>query len=110
MTQLIKVVYVKDGATFANGDAAKDDKNSLYSPELQQSVTDSMNALLAAGILIEPYVYTWDQETFSLTVNKLVTAAADYYDNITYDQDAVLAAAEEAGWTWSGTTVEDVTS
>lgn len=108
MPQLLKAQYQKEGATFANGDAAKADKNSLYTALETQQVQDTETNALASGFLLEPYVYVWDQETFVLSVNKLVTSRAEYNTEIVYDREQIIASAAAAGWTFLGTIVEEV--
>jgi hypothetical protein len=91
--------YTKPGATFANGNEAHADKNSLYTPELQESVDNCYATMLANGVLLEPLSFDWDQETSTLSVNKLVSSQADYLAAITFDAVAVVEAAADAGWT-----------
>jgi hypothetical protein len=108
MSQLYKVQYQKEGAVFADGTEAKLDKHSMYGDELLQSVVDSENNLIQEGILLQPYLYTWDQETFVITVNKYVTSKEDYLANRTYNGEAVLEASSAAGWTFIGSSVDDL--
>jgi hypothetical protein len=108
MAQLMRVQYEKIGAVFADGELAKDDKNSLFSAELQNSCNVSNNNALAAGILLEPIYHVWVQDTFTLDVCKLVTSKAAYEDAKTFSSEEAVAAAELAGWTWIGTLVTDV--
>jgi hypothetical protein len=91
-------VYTKNGVTFADGAAAKADKNSLYSAELTQAVTDCYATMLTDGILLEPVSYVWDQSTFTLTVTKLVTSAEAYQAAVTFDSSACIADSAAAGW------------
>ena len=108
MAQLMRVQYEKIGAVFADGELAKDDKNSLFSAELQNSCNVSNNNALAAGILLEPIYYVWVQDTYLLDVCKLVTSKNDYEAAKTFSSADAIAAAELAGWTWLGTLVTDV--
>ena len=108
MAQLIRVQYEKIGAVFANADLAHTDKNSMFSPELQNSCDDSNNNALAEGILIEPIYYVWVQDTFILDVCKLVTSQDAYNAAKTFNGTDAVAAAEAAGWTWLGNIVEEV--
>jgi hypothetical protein len=111
MSQLLKVEYEKNNAIFADGIQAYTDKNSLYSAELALSVTESNDAALAEGVLLEPISYDWAQETFTLYINKHVTSDQEY-DAIRvsygYSSEAALAADSAAGWTYLGIVVTDV--
>ena len=108
MAQLMRVQYEKIGAVFASGELAKDNKNSLFSPELQNSCNVSNNNALAEGILLEPIYHVWVQDTFTLDVCKLVTSKDAYETAKTFSGPATIAAAAEAGWTYLGILVTDV--
>ena len=98
MSVTFSAKYTKNEATFASGVAAYADKNSLYSPELVQQVEDCYAQMITDGVLLAPVDPVWDQETFTLTINKLVTSVDDYEDAITFDVAACVAASNEAGW------------
>jgi len=108
MAQLMRVQYEKIGAVFTSGDQAYADKNSMFTPELQNSCDVSNNNALAEGILLEPIYYVWVQDTYLLDVCKLVTSKDDYEAAKTFSSADAIAAAELAGWTWLGTLVTDV--
>jgi hypothetical protein len=108
MAQLMRAQYVKIGAVFANGELAKDDKNSLFSQELQDSANQSNNNALANGILLEPIYHVWTQDTYTLYVCKLVTSKDAYEAARTFSSTDAILAAELAGWTFLGTLVTDV--
>ena len=108
MPQLIKAQYEKHNAIFANAAEAYDDKNSLFTPELSQSVVDSNDAAIAAGILLEAIYPEWDQATFTLDVCKLTSSAAEYHDTRTSPTALCVDLAAEAGWTFLGLSVTDV--
>jgi hypothetical protein len=93
-------VYTKNGATFADGEAAKANKNSLFSAELTQSCEDCYATMLANGVLLAPVSFVWDQATYTLTVVKLVTSVADYQAAQTFNGPQCVTLAEEAGWTY----------
>ena len=97
-------MYQKNGATFANGDDAYADKNSLFGPELTDTVTSCYDALLTSGILLSPITKSWDQETFTLTVTKLVTSLEAYDAGVTWNNDDLVIACEAAGWSYIGGT------
>jgi hypothetical protein len=102
MPQLLKVQYEKLNATFTNGEDAWADKNSMYPPGLWDSVQESNNNALAAGILLEPLYPEWDQETFTISICKLTSSAAEYRSTKTYDNNLCISAAAEAGWIYLG--------
>jgi len=108
MSQLLTHQYEKFNATFVDGATAFDDKNSLFSPELLQSTVDSDNLALADGILLEPKYFEWNQETFLLSVCRVVSSASEYRETRTYDSEQTIVAATEAGWTFMGAIVTDL--
>jgi hypothetical protein len=108
MPQLIKAQYEKHNAIFANAEEARADKDSLFSPELNESITESNNAALAAGILLEPTYPEWNQETFTLSICKLTSSAAEFESTRTYNTDLVVELAADAGWTSLGLSITDV--
>lgn len=99
MSVTLSPTYIKNGATFASGAEALADKNSLYSPTLTQQVNDCYAQMTVDGILLAPIDPVWDQATFTLSVNKLVSSAADYRNAVTFNEAECVAKAEEAGWT-----------
>jgi hypothetical protein len=108
MPQLIKAQYEKFGATFASGTEAHGDKNSLYPPEFSASVNDCYSNMLTDGILLEAVYFTWDQDTFTVSVCKPVISSESYFENATFDSPAAIAFAQEAGWTWLGNIIDDI--
>jgi hypothetical protein len=108
MPQLIKAQYEKHDAIFANGADARADKDSLFPPELTESITESNNDALAAGILLEPIYPEWDQVTFTLSVCKLTSSAEEFENTRTYSGQLCVEYAVEAGWTFLGLTITDV--
>ena len=108
MAQLMRVQYEKIGAVFANGDLAHANKNSMFSPELQESCDQSNNNALANGILLEPLYYVWTQDTFILDVCKLVTSRSAYETTKTFNSEESLQDSADAGWTYLGTLVTKV--
>ena len=99
MSTLRVAKYTKLGATFADGAAAYANKNSLFPEALKESVANCYASMLANGILLEPVSFDWDQETSTLSVNKLISSTEDYLAAITFSVPAVLQGAAEAGWT-----------
>ena len=94
--------YTKNGATFANATEAYADKNSLYGPELTQQVDNCYAQMLTDGVLLEPVGHEWDQATYTLTVVRLVSSAADYGNALTFDPAVCTSASQSAGWTFIG--------
>lgn len=94
--------YTKDGATFASGAEALADKNSLFSPELTQSVNDCYAQMIVDGVLLQPITPEWDQATFTLSVVKVVSSVAAYKAAVTFNEAECVADAEAAGWTLVG--------
>jgi len=92
-------VYTKVGATFADGAAAKANKNSFFPAELTQACENCYATMLANGVLLAPVSYVWDQATYTLTVVKLVISAEGYNAAVTFDGNQCVTLAEEAGWT-----------
>lgn len=95
-------VYLKAGANFGSGGDAWADKNSLYTPELKASIEACYTQMLADGVLLEPVYATWDQDTFHLTIVKVVSSVAAYNAAVTFNVSEVVADATAAGWTYVG--------
>jgi len=102
---IIRINYTKTGATFADGNAARADKNRLFPPELQQAVNDSDARLILNGTLTQEPEYFWDQSTYTYTRQLHVTSLSTYWATADYDKPAAAAAAEAAGWTFAGVIV-----
>lgn len=99
MSVTLSPTYLKNGATFASGAEAMADKNSLYGPTLTQQVNDCYAQMMTDGILLEPINPVWNQSTFTLTVNKVVTSATAYKNAVTFSESECIAKSAEAGWT-----------
>jgi hypothetical protein len=111
MSELLKVQYEKNNATFVDGNQAYADKNSLFPTELTDAIVNSSNAALAAGVLLEPFYYEWDQTTFTLTVNKHVTSQTEFNEiRVEYGYNGTEAVdfAALAGWTYLGIIVTEI--
>jgi hypothetical protein len=92
------VVYQKSGATFSSGLEAHQDKNSLYDAELTESI-DQCHAIMAANnVLIGPTIYTWDQETQQLTIQRTISNGPEFLAARTYNVTAVTDKSTQAGW------------
>jgi hypothetical protein len=100
MSQDVSSVYSKPGATFANGDEAYADKNSLYPSELTQQVDNCYNEMLTEGILLQPVTHVWNQAAGTLTVVKIVESKLAYVEAVTFDTAEVLNYSVQAGWTF----------
>jgi hypothetical protein len=92
------VIYQKSGATFSSGLEAHQDKNSLYSAELKESIEQCHAQLLANNILLGPDTYTWDQATEQLTIQRVVSDGLEFGISRTYDINAITTKSAEAGW------------
>ena len=100
MSLTLHAVYTKNDTVFATAQEAWANKNSLCSPELQQSIDSCFAQLLSDGLLLEPVSATWDQATSELTIVKVVSSSVEAYDAaITFDTTQLLAASSNAGWT-----------
>ena len=99
MSVTLSPKYTKNGATFASGAEAYADKNSLYGPTLTQQVDDCYAQMMTDGILLAPVDPVWDQATFTLSVNKLVTSAAAYRSAVTFSEPECITKSADAGWT-----------
>jgi hypothetical protein len=93
-------VYTKVGATFADGEAAKANKNSLFPAELTQACEECYATMLVNGVLLEPVSFVWNQATYTLTVVKVVSSIAAYQAAQTFNGPECISLAEEAGWTY----------
>ena len=100
MSQDVSSFYTKIGATFANGDEAYADKNSLYPSELTQQVDNCYNEMLAQGILLQPVTHVWDQAAGTLTVVKIAESSLAYTEAVTFETAEVLNYSGQAGWTF----------
>jgi hypothetical protein len=106
MPQLIKEQYEKIDAIFASAEEAWNNKESLYTQELIDSINNDQ--LYAEGILLEPVYPEWDQSTFTINICKLATSLAAYQAAKTYDTDQVLEYSALAGWNYLGRIVTDI--
>ncbi|CAB4137971.1 hypothetical protein UFOVP328_164 [uncultured Caudovirales phage] len=104
MSYNTSAVYQKNGAVFADGAAAYADKNSLYTPELTTQVEECYATMLANGVLLAPVGHIWDQEAFTLTVQKTASSLEDYNAAVTFDNALVKSLSSQAGWTLVSTT------
>lgn len=102
MSQTYISSYTKPDVTFANGFQAYLDKNSLYGPELTESVESCYNNMQTAGILLEPVTPVWDQENHILNVVKKVTSVEAYQAALTFDEETAARRSYDAGWTYLG--------
>lgn len=111
MPQLMKVQYQKPEVIFTNGDQAIASMREAIPTEMQNVSKASNTQLLGQGILLSPIYFDWDQATFTLTVNKLVSSEKEYHRGRAADPLLNNAAIAEsiiaAGWTHTGTIIED---
>jgi len=107
MAVKLVVKYKKEGAVFANTAEAVASKDSKYSPELLEGAISCLAKMVADGIMLKPTTPSWDQSTYTLTLEREIVSFAEYQDAITFSIADTVAAAEEAGWMFVGS---DVTS
>ena len=98
MSITCNTVHTKNGAIFATAQDAWADKNSLYTPELRQSVHDCFVQMISDGIMLEAAYPVWNQDTFELTIVKVVSSAEAYNAAITFDTAELKSLADNAGW------------
>lgn len=92
------VVYQKSGATFSSAEEAYQDKNSLYSAELTESIEQCHAEMVANNILLGPTTYAWDQATEQLTIQRTISDLEAFQAARTYDVAAVTDNSAQAGW------------
>jgi hypothetical protein len=92
------VVYQKPGSSFSSGLEAYQDKNSLYSAELNAAIDQCQTQMLADNILLEAPVFSWDQATERLTVQRVVSSPEEFGGARTFDIELAVAKSAEAGW------------
>jgi hypothetical protein len=97
MSEHITATYIKNGATFASGTEAYADKNSQYSPEIAQQIADCYAQMLEDEVLLEPIMYTWNQDTFTLTIVKHVSSLRAYNNALTFEP-ATAVQSVASGW------------
>lgn len=95
----LTIRWVKEGATFANADAAHANKNAAYPAELTTAVETCWENMLANGVLLEPITRSWDQENFALVVRRIAISQEAFTQAITFDSDETIRLSQEAGWT-----------
>lgn len=100
MSYTLTSTYQKLGAIFSDGEAAHADKNSLFPTELQASVDACYADMMSKGILLAPISYTWDQDSYTLTIIKQVISREEYMAAVTFTNADVVGAASSAGWVY----------
>lgn len=91
-------IFRKPGATFADATEANADRMSMFTPELRAASQEMFSTMLAAGVLLEPLSFQWDQSTQTLTVIKKVTSKEAYRACVTIPSAVFQTAIEQAGW------------
>jgi len=92
------VIYQKSGGSFSSGLEAYQNKNSLYSAELNAAVDQCQAQMLADNVLLEPPVFSWDQATEQLTIQRVISDREEFISARTFNVALVESAAAEAGW------------
>lgn len=99
MTTLLTTVFQKNGAVFADATEAFANKNSQYPLSLSQQIAESNQAMLDQGVMLQPPEITWDQDTFKLTIKRLVTSHLDFLNLRTFSLHDAELYSLQAGWT-----------
>lgn len=95
----VTIKWIKEGATFANGEAAYANKNALYPAELTNAISACWANMLANGILLEPITRTWDQDECALVIRRVVSSQEAFEQAITFDSAESTRLSQDAGWT-----------
>ena len=98
MSQDVSINWVKVGATFADADLAHANKNAGFPAALSASIDACFAAMVTNGVLLEPISRAWHQETYTLSVRRIVTTDQAFAEAITYDTDETVRLSLEAGW------------
>ena len=93
------VTWQKLGATFASGTDAHQNKNSLYTAELTTSIDQCHLQMIAEGILGST-TYGWNQETQTLTIERVLSDIDIFKNDRTYSGELILEQSQAAGWTF----------
>lgn len=102
------VIYQKSGATFSSAEEAYQNKNSLYSTELTESIDQCHAQMLTDNILLEPTSYAWDQEAKRLTIRRVLSNVESFESARTYDLDLASEKVIAAGWEFISAEYETV--
>ena len=98
MSQDVSISWVKAGATFTDAGTAHANKNAGYPAELTTAIETCWENMLANGVLLEPITRSWDQETHTLSVRRIVTNREAFIVAITFDGGETVRLSLEAGW------------
>ena len=108
MSVTLSIVYQKPNATFATAEDAVADKNSLYPTELVDYIANVKTQLLSTNVMLAPESYSWDQANHRLSITRVVSSQAEYYNIVGPDANTSWANAapyiQQAGWNYLGTT------
>ena len=99
MSQDVSTRWFKNGAHFADGQAAHASKCALYPAEYIAEFEACFTAMVNNGILLEPVTYQWDQTDFILTTRKIATSREAYEAAVTFDGELSAQLSADAGWT-----------
>ena len=94
--------FIKPGAVFLNADSAQNDRKSLFTDDLKARMSTSYRMLKESGIVISGPDISWTQDTFMLTITRVVTDYDDFKNF--YSQvggtvrDEIYRASTDAGW------------
>lgn len=99
MSQDVSTRWFKNGAHFADGQAAHASKCALYPAEYTAEYEACFTAMVNNGVLLEPVTYHWDQTDFILTTRKIATSREAYEAAVTFDGTISAQLSTDAGWT-----------
>jgi hypothetical protein len=108
MTTLLITVFQKNGAVFADATEAFANKNSQFPADLTQEIAQSNQTMLDQGVLLQDPELTWDQDTFRLTVKRMVTSHLDFLNLRTFSLHDAELYSLQAGWTMVSNSVEQL--
>ena len=100
--------YQKVGAVFNNVADAVNDKDSNYSSELLAETKECFRRMLDNGVMLSPTEITWDQENYTIRIERVVSSFKDYEDAITFSIPAVMQGAAAGGWVFLGNDLSDI--
>lgn len=103
MAEKLVAKFTKSGAVFADAVAAQVDRKSQFSAELTAKLIETYGTLESSGIIISGPTITWDQSTYTLTIERVVSSNNDYrnfyINNDNSSRQEIEEASNAAGWT-----------
>ena len=103
MAEKLVAKFTKTGAVFASAAEAQADRKSQFSEELNAKLAETYGTLQLSGIIISGPDITWDQATYTLTIERVVSSnaaySAFYQENNNSSRADIETASDSAGWT-----------